>query len=101
MLIHTNVDNSILVTIPFNFINNMGDKTFNASQVKVLVKIRNNPNIRKPELEIACSLDKTSIDNIIKTLKEKGCIERVRSNKTVYWKVDDWSLCMRYNASNC
>ena len=49
MLIHTNGDNSILVTIQFNFINNMGDKTLNASQVKVLI-----------ELEIACSLGKTS-----------------------------------------
>ena len=94
---YTFEDNSILVTIPFNFINSMGDKvgdkvgdkTLNPSQVKVLAEIRNNPNIRKQELEIVCSLGKTSIDNIIKTLKEKGYIERIGSNKTGYWKVNE------------
>lgn len=77
----------------FNFINKVGnkvgDKTLNTSQVKVLAEIRNNPNIRKLELETACALGKTSIDNIIKALKEKGYIERVGSNKTGYWKVID------------
>ncbi len=94
---YTFEDNSILVTIPFNFVNNMGDKvgdkvgdkTLNGTQVRVLAEIRNNPNITKPELEITCSLGKTSIDNIIKILKEKGYIERVGSNKTGYWKVND------------
>ena len=90
---YTFEDNSILVTIPFNFINSMGDKvgdkTLNPSQVKVLAEIKNNPNIRKQELEIVCSLGKTSTDNIIKTLKEKGYIERIGSNKTGYWKVNE------------
>ncbi len=62
----------------------VGDKTLNASQIKVLTEIRNNPNIRKTELEIVCALGKTSIDNIIKVLKEKGYIEIVGSNKTGY-----------------
>jgi len=42
--------------------------------VYVLTKIRNNPNITKLELEVTCSLGKTSIDNIIKIFK-KGYIE--------------------------
>lgn len=67
----------------------MGDKILNGSQVRVLAEIRNNPNITKPELEITCSLGKTSIDNIIKILKEKGYIGRVGSNKTGYWKVNN------------
>ena len=67
----------------------VGDKTLNASHIKVLTEIRNNSNIRKTELEIVCALGKTSIDNIIKVLKEKGYIERVGSNKTGYWKVND------------
>ena len=40
-------------------------------------------------MKVTCSLGKTSIDNIIKILKEKGYIERVGSNKTGYWKVND------------
>ena len=67
----------------------VGDKTLNGSQVRVLAEIRNNPNITKQELEIICCLGKTSIDNIIKISKEKGYIERVESNKTGYWKVND------------
>ena len=92
-------DGTIVVTIPFNRINNMGDKagdkvgdkvgdkSLNISQIKVLAEIRNNPNITKPELMIKCSLGKTSIDNIISFLKKNGFIERIGSNKTGYWKV--------------
>ena len=53
-------ENNIIVTIPFNRINDMGDKVgdkvgdklnsawLNFSQIKVLAEIRNNPNITKP-----------------------------------------------------
>ena len=70
-------DDTILVTIPFNRINKVGDKAgdkvgdkvgdmnLNISQIKVLAEIRNNPNITKPELMVKCDLGKTSIDNII------------------------------------
>ncbi len=86
----------ILVTIPFNCIHEVGDKVgdkvgdnkLNASQVKVLAEIRNNPNITKPELAIACDLGKTSIDNIVSILKKNGYIERIESNKKGYWKVN-------------
>jgi len=36
-----------------------------------------------------CELGKTSIDNIISTLKKLGYIERICSNKTGYWKVNE------------
>ena len=73
----------------------MGDKagdksksnTLNISQIKVLAEIRNNRNITKPQLMIKCELGKTSIDMIIKTLKDKGYIKRIGSNKTGYWEV--------------
>ena len=82
---------TILVTIPFNRINKVGDKVgdmnLNISQIKVLAEIRNNPNITKPELMIKCDLGKTSIDNIIAFLRKNSIIERVGSNKTGYWKV--------------
>ena len=66
-------DDTILVTIPFNRVNKVGNKVgdkvgdmnLNISQIKVLAEIRNNPNITKPELMVKCDLGKTSIDNII------------------------------------
>ncbi len=64
-----------------------GDKKLNNSQIKVLAEIRNNPNVTKQELVKLCELGKTSIDNIISVLKEKGYIERIGSNKAGYWKV--------------
>lgn len=84
-------ENNIIVTIQFNRINKVGNKLnsdlLNTSQVKVLAKIRNNPNITKSQLMIKCDLGKTSIDNIIKTLKNRNYIKRVGSNKTGYWEV--------------
>lgn len=65
----------------------MGNKKLNNSQIKVLAEIRNNPNITKQQLKLVCELGKTSIDNIIFTLKKLGYIERIGSNKTGYWKV--------------
>ena len=86
-------DNDIALTIPFNFINEVGDKvgdkTLNDSQTRALVEIWNNPNVTKPQLMIACNLGKTSVDNIISVLKKKGYIERVGSNKSGYWKAKD------------
>lgn len=82
----------MIVTMPFNFINEVGDKvgdkTLNDFQTKALAEIRNNPNITKPQLMIVCNLGKTSIDNIVSVLKKKGYIERVRSNKSGYWKAN-------------
>ena len=60
-------DDTILVTIPFNRINKVGDKAgdkvgdmnLNISQIKVLAEIRNKPNITKPELMVKCELGKT------------------------------------------
>lgn len=90
-------DDTILVTIPFNRVNKVGDKAgdkvgnknLNISQIKVLAEIRNNPNITKPELMVKCNLGKTSIDNIISFLRKNNIIVRVGSNKTGYWKVNE------------
>ena len=80
-------DDTILVTIPFNRVNKVGDMNLNTSQIKVLAEIRNYPNITKPELMVKCDLGKTSIDNIIVFPRKNSIIERVGSNKTGYWKV--------------
>ena len=89
-------DNNLTVTIPFNRINEntkvgnkVGNKNLNNSQIKVLAEIRNNPNVTKQQLMTLCELGKTSIDNIISTLKKLGYIERIGSNKTGYWKVNE------------
>ena len=89
-------DNDITVTIPFNFINEVGNKVgnkteehgLNDSQTKVLAEIRNNSNITKKELTVVCRLGRTSIDNAIAVLKKRGFIERVGSNKSGYWKAN-------------
>ena len=78
-------NNTIIVTIPFNRINGVGDKvgdkSLNNSEIKVLAEIRNNPNVTKSQLEVLCNLGKTSIDNCISLLKKKKYIERVGARK--------------------
>ena len=92
-------ENTIVVTIPFNRINDVGNKVgnkvgkkvgnklLNKSQIRVLAEIRNNPNITKSQLMIKCDLGKTSIDKNIKVLKDKHYIKRQGSNKTGYWEI--------------
>lgn len=72
----------------------MGDKknyekevAFNVAEEKIISFLRDNPNITKPELAKLVGLGKTSIDNYISSLKKKGVLERVGSNKKGYWKV--------------
>ena len=97
-------DSDITVTIPFNFINEVGDKVgnkvgdkvgnkteehgLNDSQTRVLAEIRNNPNITKKELTVVCHLGRTSIDNTVAVMRKRGFIERVGSNKLGYWKAN-------------
>lgn len=92
-------ENSIVVTIPFHWINVMGDKRgdkvgnknlerfLNNTQAHILTEIRNNPNVTKSHLAEILRLGKTTIDNGISVLKKHGYIEREGSNKSGYWKV--------------
>jgi len=95
-------ENSIVVNIPFNYItgdavDNVVDKPadkvvykdLNATQHKILLEIRNNPNITQPQLGKRLGLGKTAIQNGISVLKKNGHIERIGSNKGGYWKVID------------
>ena len=98
-------ENSIVVTIPFNWINAMGDRVgnkkgnkggnknreygLNKTQVRILAEIRNNPNITKVRLMELLGLGKTTIDNGLSVLKKYGYIERVGSRKAGYWKVNE------------
>lgn len=98
-------ENSIVVTIPFNWINVMGDKAsnkvgnkegnknaeygLNQTQVRILAEIRNNPNITKARLMELLNLGKTTIDRGVSVLKKYGYIERVGSKKAGYWKAHE------------
>ena len=91
-------DNNILVVIPLNWINNVGDKVvdnvgdnligkLNKTQKKIVEEMRNNPNITLPQLMIEIGLGKTAIQNNVTFLRKNGYIERIGSNKTGYWKI--------------
>lgn len=96
-------ENSIVVTIPFNWINVMGDKkgkkagknvgdksvdsVLNKTQASILTEIRNNPNITRERLTEKLKVGKTTIDKGIGVLKEQGYIARVGSKRSGYWKI--------------
>ena len=92
-------ENDIVVTIPFNRIgqigNNVGDKVGNNQNVlnqtrqSIISEMRNNPNITKIELSRILGISTTAIDNNISFLRKNGYIERIGSNKTGYWKVNE------------
>lgn len=102
-------ENSIVVTLPFNWINVMSDKTGNRvgdktgdkigdknkvnvisnTQARVLSEIRNNPNITIPQVARNQTLAKSTVDKTIAVLKKAGIIERVGSNKTGYWIINE------------
>lgn len=95
-------ENSIVVKIPFNWINVMGNKMgdkmgnknsegirLNDTQMKILEVIRNNPNITKKQIQEKIGKSKTTVDKVISYLKENGIIEHIGSNKAGYWKVLD------------
>lgn len=89
-------ENSIAVTIPFNWVNKVGDKLgnkvgdkkgLNSRRTQILKEMRNNPNITQKQLVNVLGVSLTTVENNIKYLKENGYIERVGSNKSGYWKV--------------
>ena len=100
-------ENAIVVTIPFHWINVMGDKPgdklgdksshtgdralpfLTETQVGVLAALRDNPNLTKPQMVTMLHRSKTTIDNAIRALREHGLIIRIGSNKTGYWQVTD------------
>lgn len=88
-------ENSIVVKIPFNWINVMGERNeerkneypLSDTQRKMLKEIRNNPNAKRAELMRALGVGQTTIDKGLTVLKKAGYIERIGSNKNGYWKV--------------
>ncbi len=97
-------ENSILVTIPFNWINVMTDGAdprstkkaresntvpISPTQARVLSELRNNPNITIPQIAKNISLSKSTIDKTLAILRKAGIVERIGSKKSGYWHVKD------------
>ncbi|MCM1427915.1 MAG: winged helix-turn-helix transcriptional regulator, partial [Eubacterium sp.] len=85
-------ENSIVVTIPLKKIREVGNKvgnkkSLNTRRKKILVEMRDNPNITAEELRKILGISKTAIENNISFLRENGYIERIGSKKTGYWNV--------------
>ena len=91
-------ENSIVVTIPFRWINERSEmagvgktenrkSVLNETQKKVLAEIRNNPNVTKEEISRLIDKGKTVVDVAISVLKKNGFIERCGSKKSGFWKV--------------
>ena len=96
-------ENSIVVNIPFNWINVMSDRVnikendkpyrsdngtkLNNTTIKIWKEIYKNPDITKAELKEVLGVGKTTIDRGVDALKKASMIERVGSNKTGYWNV--------------
>lgn len=88
-------ENSIIVNIPFKWINIMDinstvvskRENLNDTQKNILLEIRNNPNIKVFELAIKLDRGRSTVNVGLSVLRKKGYIERVGSNKTGYWRV--------------
>lgn len=89
-------ENSIVVTIPFQRVNKVGDKVgktvgekkpLNARRQTIISEMRDNPNVTTAELHRMLGISETAVENNISFLKENGYIERIGSNRAGYWKV--------------
>jgi predicted HTH transcriptional regulator len=90
-------ENSIVVTIPFNRIHQVGKKLGNNNAESVLIRkplnerrkriiseMRDNPNVTKAELQKILGISGTAIDNNIAYLRKNGYIERIGSRRGGY-----------------
>lgn len=91
-------DNSIVVTIPFNYNRKVGDKVgnkigdnpitikhgLNLTSEKIISKMRHNPSITKAELVVLLGISNTAVDNNIGYLRENEYIIKVGENKNGY-----------------
>ena len=62
-------------------------KELSQNQIKLLDLIETRPNVTKEEIAKLIGISTTAIDKNIKTLREKGILERVGVRKEGYWKI--------------
>ena len=87
-------DNHIIVTIPFDLevmktINvgvNVG-VNLNKNERQIIELILNDPNLTAEKLSIKINKTKRTAERYLKSLQEKGYIERNGSDKNGYWKI--------------
>ena len=70
-----------------NLQNDSINDTLNSSEIKILTLINENNELTGNELSKISSLSISQISRILKSLKEKGYIKRIGSDKTGYWQV--------------
>lgn len=83
-------ENSIVVTIPFTRIRKQqaaNKKPLNARRKKIIMEMRDNPNVTAAELHVMLGISETAVENNITFLKDNGYIERIGAKKNGYWRV--------------
>ena len=76
-------------------------RVLTSTRKQILQEIQNNPYITQKELTNIIGVGITTIENNIRYLKENGYIERIGSNKTGYWQVNQQVyllICSNYLA---
>lgn len=71
-----------LINEPINELINLS-----ATEETIINAIRKNPKISKPKISKECNISEATVKRTIDSLKRKGLIKRVGSNKGGYWKV--------------
>lgn len=62
-------------------------KELSENQIKLLELIETRPKVTKEDMAKYIGISTTAIDKNIKTLREKGILERVGGRKEGYWKI--------------
>ena len=70
-------------------INEAINEVINENEKTVLMLISENIRITKPQLAARTGYSASKIDRAIASLKAKDVLERIGSNKTGYWKIND------------
>ena len=65
----------------------LGSPTINETEKKILLEIRNNPNISLLEISNRLKLSYMTVQKYSAKLREKGFIERVGRKRCGYWRV--------------
>ena len=72
--------------------------TLNESRERIILEIRNNPNLTQTQLMDILNLSRAAIQKNIAWLKSNGYLERIGSNKLGYWHVierEDIDPCLK------
>lgn len=70
-------------------VGNKNDVRLKPNKIKMISEIRNNPNITSSQLTGILGISTTAVEKNISYLKSNGLIERIKSNKSEHWKVND------------